>query len=689
MHSNVVFPFHKSSTAIPALLDRRDTRRMFWNHRLPTSSDDDEDTTSSGEDGKVDKEKKHSNAASRNQNALKAQDRAASSSQSEAHKHDSALTNEIVLQNLQQRGYSRDQSQAILQARNEGDVKQVTHIAGHKFSPNQEHSRRSQSPSAVARYELKLLRKTLTGITFTADSPDETPGPVLANRRVSQPASDKSKDVQAALEAVDVQKRRQLESSTDSTANTTKGSASNVIEGPNLTSESHPGIDHTAVTLRSSGEDLRKSPTSKPQSATVGSKKKHHNGLDTATVTFLTHPKSQVLAGRLVWTGGNIERGDSLWVLNKDRAALKLKVCHIENIGSGVLGSIVDSVRLGNTNVELARKTIQLRGDAEDRDAVRAVFEEEIRIMKQISHRHIAKNYASMIVGRETEGCLELQSLIEPLANNGTLESLFAMITAAGYQMSTDQKLVLLRCFGCLAYTISWLASEKHIRHKDLKPANILIHNGMPKLTDFGTSYDGAYLKEKGLASLTTIGDANGFTIRYTAPEQRNLSTQTRTKRNDKTEVWGLGCVFIEILSFLYPRYFRLMKGRFCDYIDEYTYMLGSCQQTPGIPPPLVDTALHRKQQLAARSFARKKDAAAVEQLNLARSLGHVTQQMIKKKLEDRPSPERVVELLARIEWWDDGTKVFCEDCSRLLPTNPDAVQFFDEDDYTYITLSE
>lgn len=93
--------------------------------------------------------------------------------------------------------------------------------------------------------------------------------------------------------------------------------------------------------------------------------------------------------------------------------------------------------------------------------------------------------------------------------------------------------------FGCLAAALSYL-HENQIRHKDIKPQNILVKGHQIFLTDFGLSLDWSELGQS-----TTSGPTIK-TPRYCAPEVADLMP-----RNSFSDVWSLGCVFLEIWTAL------------------------------------------------------------------------------------------------------------------------------------------
>jgi serine/threonine protein kinase len=64
---------------------------------------------------------------------------------------------------------------------------------------------------------------------------------------------------------------------------------------------------------------------------------------------------------------------------------------------------------------------------------------------------------------------------------------------------------------GCLVSAIAYLHDQK-IRHKDLKPSNILLSPGRLLLSDFGSATDFTLLSQSGTEN-------GGGTLRYSAPE--------------------------------------------------------------------------------------------------------------------------------------------------------------------------
>ena len=124
------------------------------------------------------------------------------------------------------------------------------------------------------------------------------------------------------------------------------------------------------------------------------------------------------------------------------------------------------------------------------------------------------------------------------------------------------RKLGILRKFyGCLASSLQYL-HESRIRHRDIKPENILVKNDRVYLTDFGIALDW-----ESLGRSTTTEDT-GKTWIYCAPEVAQYE-----KRNLSSDVWSLGCVFLEMTTVLKGRnitemqeYFRRLHGSYRFY---------------------------------------------------------------------------------------------------------------------------
>jgi hypothetical protein len=171
-------------------------------------------------------------------------------------------------------------------------------------------------------------------------------------------------------------------------------------------------------------------------------------------------------------------------------------------LGSGGFGT-VDHVFSRLSLQSFARKRIPRgRSFKKDQDAIR-IFENELKTLKALSHRHLVRLVASY-TDRKFVGLI-----MTPVADM----DMHAYLAASKLEIP-DRSIRLRRFFGCLATAVEYLHQQK-IRHKDIKPQNILIKDGRVLLTDFGTSRSWAD-DTKG----TTMGtNKQAFTKAYCAPE--------------------------------------------------------------------------------------------------------------------------------------------------------------------------
>ena len=233
-------------------------------------------------------------------------------------------------------------------------------------------------------------------------------------------------------------------------------------------------------------------------------------------------------------------------------------------LGYGIHGGVYETTCNG---VQLAwkRKFCRYRiGDRERR---------EIEIIKRLDHRHIIK-----LVGTYTHGpflglllwpvaTCDLATLIEDLdwfrrmdgaelgkeshagffsvAGSSEEESVrAARLAALGLRPHLTRAEVtrmtvarLEHALGCMASAIAYL-HHSGVKHKDLKPSNVLLsHNGL-WVTDFGTATDFSILSR----STTESGDRG--TPKYSAPEVAAFAPSGRS-----ADIFSLGCIFLEIFT--------------------------------------------------------------------------------------------------------------------------------------------
>ncbi|PVH96476.1 kinase-like protein [Periconia macrospinosa] len=209
------------------------------------------------------------------------------------------------------------------------------------------------------------------------------------------------------------------------------------------------------------------------------------------------------------------------------RQGQHIQITHLNQLPfqyHGVLGSggsaTVQEIEIQATGQRFAHKLLH-RYPGKDLDKWNETVRNEINIMKRLkSHPHMVQLFGTYTCGRE------VGMLLLPVAEDGDLQAYLQGIQDAQLPATTIQRSVLYHAFGCLASGL-----------------NILIHNGRVIYTDFGISLDATDLDQT-----TTTGPPESFTRRYCAPEVAN-----QDRRNRKSDVFSLACVFVEILAALEP----------------------------------------------------------------------------------------------------------------------------------------
>lgn len=203
----------------------------------------------------------------------------------------------------------------------------------------------------------------------------------------------------------------------------------------------------------------------------------------------------------------------------------------IRTLGQGSYG-LVDETENIYSKDRLARKIVSIRGRI-----LRGKVNHEVANLRKLGlHRHFVQ-----LVGTY-EVDIKFGLLFLPVAECN-LYDYFKEPTA---ETNDDFITFLNKFFGCLSSALKFM-HNKGVRHKDIKPTNILVYRSTVLLTDFGLARDfGDSSHTFSTSGMMSTGTPEAFTRRYAAPEVLDCEP-----RNNKSDVFSLGCVFLELWAAL------------------------------------------------------------------------------------------------------------------------------------------
>lgn len=196
-------------------------------------------------------------------------------------------------------------------------------------------------------------------------------------------------------------------------------------------------------------------------------------------------------------------------------------------LGRGSYGE-VDEVAEETTAARYARKHIHL-DPTKSAGRLEDDVKKEVAIMKKLRHRHIATVLFHAKIGNS------YSIFMLPVANYDLKAFLK---TCADRDFPEDLIEHIDSWFGCLLDALAY-AHECKVKHQDIKPANILIKENLPYLSDFGLGKDFADLEES-----ASRGERVTGSIMYRAPEKRG-----GVDRGRSADVFSLGCVYAEMFT--------------------------------------------------------------------------------------------------------------------------------------------
>jgi hypothetical protein len=163
-------------------------------------------------------------------------------------------------------------------------------------------------------------------------------------------------------------------------------------------------------------------------------------------------------------------------------------------------------------------KTVAIKVPISIDPSTARMFLSEIQNWTKLVHENIVKIYDYNLIPPyiEMELCDEsLANLKKPILNEEAAWLIYSICEGLKY------------------------AHTQNIIHRDLKPQNILLKNGVPKISDWGLS--------RVLLSNSTTNPTS-LTVCYASPEQVN-----NRKQDARTDLWQLGVIFYELTSGTLP----------------------------------------------------------------------------------------------------------------------------------------
>jgi serine/threonine protein kinase len=203
---------------------------------------------------------------------------------------------------------------------------------------------------------------------------------------------------------------------------------------------------------------------------------------------------------------------------------------HIDFLGSGAYGYVDTVQRVGQPGAVFARKTIRIT-TGRNREVQMRSAHSEFRILQRLKHHHVMQ-VLEIYRYRNKLSVIMLQ-----VAETDMKEYLEKLDEMEVGQLRHEMLKPLLMWQGCLVKAIDYL-HEMRIKHKDLKPANILVKGGHVLIADFGISKD--LIDEETTASRLS-DDPQGSPM-YMAPE-----VFLEGRRGRAVDIFSLGCIFLEI----------------------------------------------------------------------------------------------------------------------------------------------
>ncbi|CAG8983807.1 hypothetical protein HYALB_00006773, partial [Hymenoscyphus albidus] len=165
-------------------------------------------------------------------------------------------------------------------------------------------------------------------------------------------------------------------------------------------------------------------------------------------------------------------------------------------------------------------------------------FENELQILRKLDHTHLVKVFASYTDKKY------LAILMKPIADQDLKRYL---LDYGGKPLIGSERERFRTYYGCLTSAVAYL-HENNIRHKDIKPNNIVLKRDEIYITDFGTAieFDDDKSVTKGTVKARTVGvtflEMTTVLRGQSLDDMQTFLTQHGTGENIKQAADGMFC---------------------------------------------------------------------------------------------------------------------------------------------------
>jgi serine/threonine protein kinase/ankyrin repeat protein len=265
-----------------------------------------------------------------------------------------------------------------------------------------------------------------------------------------------------------------------------------------------------------------------------------------------------------------------------------------------------------------ARKRIHRQKDLNKDKEVIEKFENELQILKRLDHVHLVKVFGSYTDLRY------VAILMKPVAEM----DLKQFLRTRGHLLHGSERSLFRSRYGCLASALAYLHENK-IRHKDIKPSNILLKRDDIYITDFGTAIE--FDEDQSM----TKGTVRAKTTQYQSPE-----VSRGAKRGTASDIWSLGVTFLEMTT--------VLRGETLDSMKKFLANNGSNDEYVF---ENIQGAIKWTEHLRKKADLPRVDNSPLQWIK----------DMLEEKAADRPTAQKLCHDIKQVE--DGGGTAFCGKC--------------------------